>query len=72
VVAPGGATTGTTITAGGATWELDIADKELSTQAEKLGGKQVKVSGTVEVKRPTAAPPRPRTIVTVKTLAEAK
>lgn len=71
LVAPGGATTGTTITAAGATWELDIKDKELAALAEKLNGKMARVTGTVESKRGPAAPPRVRTIVSVKTLTEA-
>jgi hypothetical protein len=66
VVAPGGATTGTTITAAGVTWELDLSkDKEFAATAKSLDGKLAQVSGTVEVKKATAAPPRPRTIVTV-------
>jgi hypothetical protein len=72
LVAPGGATTGVTITAAGATWELDIKDRELLALAEKLNGKAIKVTGTVESKRGPAAPPRVRTIVTVKALAEAE
>jgi hypothetical protein len=66
VAAPGGATTGTTITANGVTWELDAKDnKDLAGKLEKLDGKKAEVSGTVEVVKPKAAPPRPRTVVTV-------
>jgi hypothetical protein len=66
VAAPGGATTGTTITANGITWELDTSkDKELAAAAEKLNGMTASVSGTVSVLKAKAAPPRPRTVVTV-------
>lgn len=49
VVAIGGETTGTTVTAKGITWELDFGkDAELRAAAEKLDGKLVTVTGTLE------------------------
>jgi hypothetical protein len=49
VVAIGGETTGTTVTAKGITWELDFGkDAELRAAAEKLDGKPVTVTGTLE------------------------
>jgi hypothetical protein len=66
VAAPGGQTTGVTITAGGVTWELDAGkNKDAAAALEKLNGKKAVVVGTVEVVKPMAAPPRPRTVVTV-------
>jgi hypothetical protein len=66
VAAPGGATTGTTITAGGATWELDFGkNKEFAELAQKLNGKNAEVIGTVEVKRNPGTTVPVRTIVTV-------
>src|SRR5437016_14684286 len=48
-VAIGGETTGTTITAKGIKWELDFGkNAELRAAAEKLDGKQVTVTGTLE------------------------
>jgi hypothetical protein len=48
IVAIGGETTGTTITAKGIKWELDFGkNAELHTAAEKLNGKVVTVSGTL-------------------------
>ncbi len=61
--------TGITITASGATWELELGkDKELQAVAEKNNGKVVVAAGTLEAKKPTSAPPRPRMIVTVTSL----
>lgn len=69
VVAAGGETTGVTITAGGVTWELDLGkNKEFQTLAETRQEKKFHVTGTLEMKKPAAAPPRPRMIVTVETL----
>jgi hypothetical protein len=49
IVAIGGETTGTTITAKGIRWELDLGkNPELRTVAEKLNGKQVTVTGILE------------------------
>lgn len=75
LVAPGGATTGTEIHAAGVTWELDLSkDKEFAALAEKHKDGLFVASGTLEVKKPMAAPPRPRWIVAVSTfkLAEGK
>jgi hypothetical protein len=72
VAAPGGQTTGKTITAGGATWELDTKDdKELAAAVEKLNGKPAEVTGTVEVKKLTTRP-GVRTIVTVTAVKPAE
>jgi hypothetical protein len=49
LVAIGGETTGTTVTAKGISWELDFGQHaELRAAAEKLNGKPVTVSGTLE------------------------
>jgi hypothetical protein len=73
VRAPGGATTGVTITSGPVTWELLLdAKKEFRELAEKLNGKEVRIAGTLEVKAPTqVGARRQRTIVTVTEFAEA-
>ena len=55
----------------GATWELDIKDKDLRAVAEKLNGKTIETTGTVESKK-VATSPRIRTLVTVKTLESAE
>jgi hypothetical protein len=68
VAAPGGATTGVTITAAGTTWELDLRkDKDMVAAAEKLTGKEIVVEGTVEVKKLNTRPGT-RTIVSVTSL----
>lgn len=67
LVAAGGATTGTGITAAGLSWELDVP-KDKQELAEKLNKKPALVTGTLEMKKPVAAPPRPRFIVTVESL----
>jgi len=68
ILAPGGATTGVTITAAGATWELDLRkDKDMVAAAEKLTGKEIVVEGTVEVKKLNTRPGT-RTIVSVTSL----
>ncbi len=65
VLAPGGATTGITITAAGTTWELNATgDPKLLEQVRALNGKEAEVTGTVEMKRLTTRP-GVRTIVTV-------
>jgi hypothetical protein len=67
IVAIGGETTGTTITAKGIRWELDFGQNaELRAAAEKLDGKQVTVSGTVE--RRAGVEIKERWIVTVASL----
>ena len=70
IMAIGGETTGTTVTARGATWELDLRGKpEWTARAESLSGRRVVVTGSLEV-RP-GVERRPRWIVTVKTLEAA-
>jgi len=67
VVAIGGETTGTTITAKGIKWELDLGkNAELRTAAEKLDGKLVTVTGTLE--RRAGVEVKERWIVTVTSL----
>jgi hypothetical protein len=64
IVAIGGETTGTTITSKGIKWELDLGQNaELRTVAEKLSGKQVTVTGTLE--RRAGVEIKERWIVTV-------
>jgi hypothetical protein len=70
IVAIGGETTGTTITARGATWDLDLGKNEaLHRLAEQLNGKMVQVTGTARVVQGVER--GPRTIVTVATLKPA-
>jgi hypothetical protein len=70
IMAIGGETTGTTVTARGATWELDLrGNPEWAARAESLSGRRVVVAGTLEV-RP-GVERRQRWIVTVKTLEAA-
>src|SRR4051812_17795220 len=67
VVAIGGETTGTTITAKGIKWELDLGKSaDLPAAAEKLNGKQVTVAGTLE--RRSGVEVKERWIVTVTSL----
>ena len=67
IVAIGGETTGTTITAKGIKWELDFGKyAELRTAAEKLDGKRVTLTGTLE--RRAGVELKERWIVTVTTL----
>jgi hypothetical protein len=67
IMAVGGETTGTTITARGVTWELDLRGRpEWTARAESLAGRRVIVTGTLEV-RP-GVERRQRSIVTVKSL----
>lgn len=71
IVAIGGETTGTTITANGATWELDFGKNEaLAKEADLLSGKVVVVTGTLTVKQGVER--GPRNIVIVATLRAAK
>jgi hypothetical protein len=51
VMAIGAETTGTTLTVGGSTFELDIRDATLRKTADSLSGKQVTVKGTLTVKQ---------------------
>ena len=70
MMAIGGETTGTTVTASGATWELDLGgNPKWKAQAESLGGKRVVVTGTLAV-RP-GVERRQRWILTVKSLEPA-
>lgn len=70
MVAIGGETTGTTITARGVTWELDLGrDEALRKKAESLSRKRVVVRGTLE-SRP-GVEVRQRLIVTVRSLEAA-
>jgi hypothetical protein len=67
IVAIGGETTGTTITAKGIKFELDFGKKaELRAAAEKLDGKLVTVSGTLE--RRAGVEIKERWIVTVTSM----
>jgi hypothetical protein len=67
IVAIGGETTGTTITAKGIKWELDFGkNAELRAAAEKLSGNQVTVSGSLE--RRAGVEIKERWIVTVASL----
>lgn len=70
IVAIGAETTGTTITAGNVTWELDFGKREdLRVAAEKLNGQPVTVTGALE-KRP-GVEVKERWIVTVASLKSA-
>ena len=70
IMAIGGETTGTTITARGATWDLDLAgDPALRRQAEALSGKRALVRGTLELRRGVER--RERYVVTVKSIEPA-
>ena len=70
IMAIGGETTGTTITARGATWELDLGrDASLVRKAESLSGKRAVVRGSLEVRR--GVEKRQRWIVTVRSLEAA-
>jgi hypothetical protein len=71
MMAIGGETTGTTVTARGATWELDLrGDPKWKTQAESLNGKPVVVTGSLEVR--AGVERRQRWILTVKSLQAAR
>ena len=64
IMAIGGETTGITITARGATWDLDLGgDPALGKKAEALSGKRVVVRGTLELRRGVER--RQRYVVTV-------
>jgi len=51
VMAIGGETTGTIISDGKTTYELDIRDAVLKRKSEELSGKSVTVKGTLTIKR---------------------
>ena len=70
IMAIGGESMGTTVTARGATWELDLRGKpEWAARAESLRGRRVVVTGSLEVR--AGVERRQRWIVTVKTLEAA-
>ena len=70
IMAIGGETTGTVVTARGATWDLDLARlPEGRQRAESLHGRPVLVKGTLEI-RP-GVEKRERAIVTVTSLEAA-
>src|SRR5688500_16956094 len=70
LMAIGGETTGTTVTARGATWELDLGgERDLKARAKSLAGRRVVVTGSLEV-RPGVEIGQ-RWILTVKTLEAA-
>ena len=69
VVAIGGETTGTVITANGITWELELGDNaELRRKAEELHDHTVIISGMLRMKRGVEIPQR--WIVTVSSLKQ--
>ena len=69
VMAIGGETTGTIISDGKTTYELDIKGAALKTKAEGLNGKQVTVTGTLTIKAGVEI--AQRRIITVDTLEAA-
>ena len=70
VVAIGGETTGTEIETKAGRYELDLrGDKELLKTAAKLDGKEVVVTGTLELRKGVEV--KERRIITVVTLREA-
>ena len=70
IVAIGGETTGTTITANGITWELDFGrNNDLRTAAEKWNGQHVLVRG--QLSRRAGVEIRERWIVSVSPLRQA-
>ena len=70
VMAIGGETTGTTVTAENMTFELQLSGKEQQKLAEKLNGKKVVASGKLTMKRGVER--GNRWIVQVKTLKKKK
>ncbi|MBX3440526.1 MAG: hypothetical protein KF861_23755 [Planctomycetaceae bacterium] len=71
IIAIGGETTGTTITAKNITWELDLKDDAtFREKAERLDGKLAKVEGRLERKEGVEVPER--WIVTVTALDHAE
>jgi hypothetical protein len=70
IVAIGGETTGTIIKTKMGTFELDLGTgKELTALAKKLDGKEVVVSGPLQVRKGVEV--KERRIITVKTLKAA-
>ena len=70
MMAIGGETTGTTLSARGATWELDLrGNPEWAARAESLNGRRVVVKGSLEAR--AGVERRQRWIVTVKSLEAA-
>jgi len=70
IVAIGGETTGTIVRTKAGTFELDLGkDKELRALAKKLDGKEVVVSGPLQVRKGVEV--KERRIITVKTLKAA-
>ena len=70
LMAIGGETTGVTIAARGATWELDLSkDPALRAKAEGLSGRKAVVRGSLEI-RP-GVERRQRSIVTVTSIEPA-
>jgi hypothetical protein len=71
VVAIGGETTGVTVKTKKGTFELDFGtDKKLRNQADKLNGKAVVVTGTLEVRKGVEV--KERKIIRVSALKEAR
>ena len=71
IMAIGGETTGVTIAARGATWELDLSkDPALRAKAEALSGRKAVVRGSLEVRAGVARPRR--TVVTVTSIEPAE
>ena len=71
IVAIGGETTGTEISAQGVRWELDLSgNPEFAALAEQLDGKTALVTGTLVVRQGVEIPQR--SIVTVETLKAAE
>ena len=71
IVAIGGETTGSTITANKVTWELDFGkNEEIRAAAEKLNGQQAKVTGMLEKRAGVEV--KERWIVTVSGLTAAE
>jgi len=66
VIAIGGETTGTTVTANGITWELDLKNAQMPRIAGQLDGKRVIVKGRLE--RRAGVEIQQRWIVTVSVL----
>ena len=70
IVAIGGETTGTIVRTKAGTFELEFGkDKELRALAKKLDGKEVVVSGPLQVRKGVEV--KERRIITVKTLKAA-
>ena len=71
IVAIGGETTGTTITAKGVTWELELGENaDFRKAVDRLDGKKVRIEGALERRQGVEIPER--WIVTVTKLKEAE